>query len=116
MQTTNTRIPFRTLTEKFQFVAREDSTISRDMKELTHCSIPLTESRIERLRELNPKLAQWISDCEAANASLEKSLAGIREYFNGDEIPPTPKLAFNLYTYYGMRILNQAGFRGGLNS
>ena len=105
MKTTNTRVPFRTLTEKFQFVAREDSTITSDMEELDQCSIPLIENQIEKLWELNPTLAQWISDCEAEHSSFHKSLAGIRKLFRGEESPPAPRLAIFLYVVFGMRIL-----------
>lgn len=105
MKTTNTRVPLMTLTEKFQFVAREDSTITPDMEELDQFSIALIESQIEKLRELNPTLAQWISDREAEHSAFHESLAGIRKLFNGEESPPTPRPAFNLYVVFGMRIL-----------
>ncbi len=105
METANTRVPFKTATEKFQFVVQESSTITSDMHELAQCSFQITGSRMKQLQELNPRLAQWISDCEASYASLFECGAALRELYGEDAPPPQPKLAFDLYVVFGMRIL-----------
>jgi len=91
--------------DHFSSHARADSPIA-GMKGHEKCRFIITPTRLKRLRELNPEMYQWITDCEQSYASVAGGCAGFRTLFDPEAAPvPISPLVFELHAFCGMTIL-----------
>jgi hypothetical protein len=91
--------------DHFSLHAKANSPIAA-MKGHEKCSFVLTPTRLKRLRDLNPEMYQWITDCEKEYASVAEGCAGLRTLFDPEAVPvPISPLVFELHAADGMTIL-----------
>lgn len=95
----------KAVTDHFSLHAIGNSSIC-GLKEHEKCTFDITPTRLNRLRDLNPAMYQWISDCEQGYTSTMEGIAEGFSLFNPDATPPLiSRVVVELHTYCGMTIL-----------